>query len=66
MLFKKQRRSCLSTFFGTDEILQAIHDAGFQVAIQKEMTLSEEQAREFYKEHEGQDYLQSLINHMTR
>ncbi|XP_042566146.1 thioredoxin domain-containing protein 6 [Clupea harengus] len=48
-----------------DEILQAIHDAGFQVAIQKEMTLSEEQAREFYKEHEGQDYLQSLINHMT-
>lgn len=52
--------------FGTDEILQAIHDAGFQVAMQKEMTLTEEQAREFYKEHEGQDYFPSFISHMTR
>ncbi|KAL2085637.1 hypothetical protein ACEWY4_018957 [Coilia grayii] len=48
-----------------NEILQAIHDAGFKVAMQKEMTLSEEQAREFYKEHEGKDYFPSFINHMT-
>ncbi|XP_041923870.1 thioredoxin domain-containing protein 6-like [Alosa sapidissima] len=48
-----------------NEILQAVHDAGFQVAIQKEITLSEEQAREFYKEHEGKDYFQSFIKHMT-
>ncbi|XP_062377208.1 thioredoxin domain-containing protein 6-like [Sardina pilchardus] len=47
------------------EILQAVHDAGFQVAIQKEITLSEEQAREFYKEHEGKDYFQGFINQMT-
>lgn len=52
--------------FGTDEILQAIHDTGFQVAMQKEITLTEEQAREFYKEHEAQDYFPSFISHMTR
>ncbi|XP_063063100.1 thioredoxin domain-containing protein 6-like [Engraulis encrasicolus] len=48
-----------------EEILQAIHDAGFQIAMQKEMTLTEEQAREFYKQHEGQDYFDSFISHMT-
>ncbi|KAK6293158.1 thioredoxin domain-containing protein 6 [Coregonus clupeaformis] len=48
-----------------DEILKTIHDSGFQIAMQREVTLSEDQAKEFYKEHEGTDFFPCLINHMT-
>ncbi|XP_030635013.1 thioredoxin domain-containing protein 3 homolog [Chanos chanos] len=48
-----------------DEILQTIRDSGFQIAMQREMTLTEEQARMFYREHEGKDYFPCLIHHMT-
>nr|XP_023856664.1 thioredoxin domain-containing protein 3 [Salvelinus alpinus] len=48
-----------------DEILKTIHDSGFQIAMQREVTLTEDQAKEFYKEHEGTDFFPCLINHMT-
>jgi len=49
-----------------DAIMEKISEAGFQVAFQKELQLSKEQAEEFYKEHEGKDYYDSLTSHMAR
>lgn len=34
--------------------------------MQREITLTEEQAKEFYKEHEGAKHFPCLIKHMTR
>lgn len=34
--------------------------------MQKEIILSEEQTREFYKEHENEDYFPVLLEQMTR
>ena len=50
----------------TDSIVGKIKEAGFEIALQKELTLSQEQAAEFYKEHEGKDYFESLCAHMSR
>ena len=49
-----------------DEILEKIKESGFQVALQKEIQLSREQAEEFYKEHTGEAYFEELINRMTK
>uniref|UniRef100_A0A8B9DI95 NME/NM23 family member 8 n=1 Tax=Anser cygnoides TaxID=8845 RepID=A0A8B9DI95_ANSCY len=46
-------------------IIQRIKDDGFEIAMQKEINLSEEQAREFYKEHENEDYFPFLLEQMT-
>ncbi|ESO85411.1 hypothetical protein LOTGIDRAFT_107502 [Lottia gigantea] len=48
-----------------DEILEKIRESGFKVALQKQMTLSREQAAEFYKEHEGQPYFEDLVTRMS-
>ncbi|XP_066848390.1 thioredoxin domain-containing protein 3 isoform X4 [Anser cygnoides] len=48
-----------------DSIIQRIKDDGFEIAMQKEINLSEEQAREFYKEHENEDYFPFLLEQMT-
>ena len=50
----------------TDAILEKIREAGFEIAIQKKLTLTKEQAAEFYKEHEEKDYFDSLCTHMSR
>ncbi|KAM6142942.1 thioredoxin domain-containing protein 3 [Phoenicopterus ruber ruber] len=46
-------------------IMQRIKDDGFRIAMQKEIILTEEQTREFYKEHENQDYFPVLLEQMT-
>ena len=50
----------------SDEILAKITEAGFTIAMQKEIQLSKEQAEEFYKEHEGQEYFEELTNRMSK
>lgn len=49
-----------------DEIMQKIHEAGFTIALQKEVQLTREQAEGFYKEHAGQPYFEELVDRMTR
>ena len=50
----------------TDEVLEKIQEAGFDIAMQKELLLTKEQAAEFYKEHEDKEYFDSLCNTMSR
>jgi len=48
-----------------DDIMGKINASGFEVANAKEVQLTKEQAAEFYKEHEGQDYFDKLVTHMS-
>ncbi|XP_068101341.1 thioredoxin domain-containing protein 6-like isoform X2 [Hyperolius riggenbachi] len=48
-----------------DEVLQSIRDAGFSIAMQKEVMLSEQQVEEFYSEHVNEDYFPAVKQQMT-
>ncbi|NXQ76758.1 TXND3 protein, partial [Quiscalus mexicanus] len=48
-----------------NSIIQRIQDDGFQIAMQKEIILTEEQVRTFYKEHVDQDYFPVFLEQMT-
>ncbi|XP_075685847.1 thioredoxin domain-containing protein 6 isoform X2 [Rhinoderma darwinii] len=48
-----------------DEVLQSIRDAGFSIAMQKQIMLTKQQVQEFYKEHVDQEYFPALEQQMT-
>ncbi|XP_078536640.1 thioredoxin domain-containing protein 6 [Lissotriton helveticus] len=48
-----------------DEVLQSIQEAGFSIAMQKEVMLTEQHVKEFYKEHIDKDYFPALLQQMT-
>ncbi|GFO05427.1 thioredoxin domain-containing protein 3-like protein [Plakobranchus ocellatus] len=48
-----------------DEILAKINEAGFKIAMYKEIELTRDQAAEFYKEHEEFPYFEQLVETMS-
>ncbi|XP_025103800.1 thioredoxin domain-containing protein 3 homolog isoform X3 [Pomacea canaliculata] len=48
-----------------DEILEKIKEAGFQIALQRTVQLTKQQAEDFYSEHVGQPYFEELTNDMS-
>lgn len=48
-----------------EAILETIKESGFEIALQKEMQLTREQVAEFYAEHKGTEYYDSLIDNMV-
>ncbi|KAJ0005688.1 hypothetical protein NQD34_015582, partial [Periophthalmus magnuspinnatus] len=48
-----------------DEILSRIHEAGFTVALQREVTLTEEQVRQFYAQKVDESFFPALLQTMT-
>jgi nucleoside diphosphate kinase len=48
-----------------DEILEKIHEAGFEIAMTKELEMTKEEAEEFYGEHKDQEYFDPLTTHMS-
>ena len=50
----------------TDVIIERIKEAGFNISCQKEMDLPKDLACQLYKEHEGKDFYDNLVDYMTR
>ncbi|XP_072434840.1 thioredoxin domain-containing protein 6 isoform X1 [Chiloscyllium punctatum] len=48
-----------------DDILQKITEAGFMIALQKEVVLTEKQVYKFYSEHTQEEYFPALLQNMT-
>ncbi|KAJ3183145.1 hypothetical protein HDU87_007568, partial [Geranomyces variabilis] len=48
-----------------DAILERIRAKGFKVVAEKEVELTRDQAREFYKEHDGQAFYEELVTWMS-
>lgn len=50
----------------SDEILDKVQEAGFSIAMAKEVNLTREEAEDFYSEHKGKDFFESLVQNMCR
>ena len=46
--------------------MEKIRASGFEIANAKEVSLTKEQAAQFYMEHAEQDYFDKLVTHMSR
>lgn len=47
-----------------DEILAKVQEAGFTIALEKEIVLSEEQVADFYSQHKDKDWFGEFTEHM--
>jgi len=45
--------------------MKKIEESGFKIAMQKEMTLTTEQAEDFYASHKDEEYFDPLVKQMT-
>ena len=50
----------------SDDIMNKIKEAGFNIAARKETELTKEIAEQFYKAQEGSEYFEDLTQHMSR
>ena len=48
-----------------DEIVKMIKDSGFNILAEKEYTMTMDVAKEFYKEHEGKPFYETLTTWMS-
>ncbi|XP_038628463.1 thioredoxin domain-containing protein 3 isoform X7 [Tachyglossus aculeatus] len=48
-----------------EKILQTVHDSGFIISQMKETHLTREMATQFYKAHEGKEFLNQLVDYMS-
>jgi nucleoside diphosphate kinase len=48
------------------DIIWKARDAGFDIIVQQEIVLTQQQANDFFKEHAGTSYYSELVNEMTR
>lgn len=48
-----------------DEIIQKVEESGMEVLKKEEKTLSKDEAAEFYKQHEGSEHFDQLVEFMT-
>ncbi|EDO42234.1 predicted protein, partial [Nematostella vectensis] len=48
-----------------ESIMSKIQEAGFEIAMSKEMHLTREQAEEFYSEHKDQEFFDTLVTNMS-
>ena len=56
----------IAIVFFPDEILEKVKEAGFSIAMAKEVTLTREEAEDFYAEHRGKDFFETLVTNMCR
>ena len=54
----------LSVF--TEAIIEKIKEAGFNISLQRDVELNKELASKLYMEHEGKEFYENLIDHMSR
>ena len=46
--------------------MDKIKEAGFSIAMAKEVNLTREEAEDFYSEHKGKDFFEALVQNMCR
>lgn len=49
-----------------DEILEKLKEAGFKIAVEKEIQLTEDMAKQFYGEHADKPFFSELVSWMSR
>lgn len=52
--------------FYLEDVLNKIQDEGFKILLQRQIVLSEEEAKTLCKEYENKDYFGNVIESMTR
>ena len=68
-MIRSQRSNsrCFGTLFlYSGEIISKIKEAGFVIALEKEMQLTPEMVEEFYSQHKDKDWFPEFQGHMTR